>query len=82
MYPIIKVKWLDSASEYGWKPIQNGIGNINLECESVGYLVFEDDLEIVIIQSLNDYQISDLLHIPKVVILSREILSICPILTD
>lgn len=71
MYPIIKVKWIDSASEHGWRVKQGGIGDINLECESVGYLGFEDDLEIVLIQSINDYQVAELIHIPKVAILSR-----------
>ena len=74
MYPIVKVKWIDSASEHGWRSKQGGISEINLECESVGYLGFEDDLEIVLMQSINDYQVSELIHIPKVSIILREIL--------
>ena len=72
MYPIVKVKWINSATEHGWRDKQNGIGDVNLECESVGYLGFEDAKEIVLMQSINDYQVSELIHIPKVSIISKE----------
>lgn len=68
MYPTVKITWVDSVFEFGWIDAEGGIGEVNPECHSVGYLMYQDEKEIVLGQSYNEYQIASLIHIPQIAI--------------
>jgi hypothetical protein len=42
-WPLVLVRWLDSASPRGWQPIGDWSGPGSLECVSVGFLFAEND---------------------------------------
>ena len=66
---MVYLRWLDSASTEGWRP--NTSGGL-CEIESIGYLTYEDKMEIRIVQSIADSGYVDgITAIPKSVILKR-----------
>lgn len=48
-WPLVKVRWLDSASPRGWQPMADWRGAGSLECVSVGYLYGEDAISKTIV---------------------------------
>lgn len=81
---IVRVKWIDSNSLGGWHSIVSALRfaeNELFQCESVGYLIYENKAKVVLAMSTyfgkdDDPEIvddfSDLLTIPKFAIISKE----------
>lgn len=75
--PVVFVKWTDhcSTSRIGWQHV-DGMDMDAVECESVGFKVFEDDdvLVLAISQDANG-KINDTMHIIKSCITKRRVLT-------
>jgi len=48
-WPLVRVRWLDSAAPRGWQPLAEWRGAGTLDCISVGYLYAEDGVSKTII---------------------------------
>jgi hypothetical protein len=48
-WPLVLVRWLDSAAPRGWQPLADWKGAGTLDCVSVGYLYAEDEVSKTII---------------------------------
>lgn len=82
---IIRVEWLDSNTWSGWHSVANSLQWAKSEfakCESVGYLVYENEEKLVLAMNLfygkdEDPEIvetfGDLMAIPKFAIKKREL---------
>ena len=70
---ITYLRWLDSAIELEWSQAsQEGLGLT--EIETVGYVIYEDDLHVQVAQSrYGGQKFSSVMAIPKAMILERRI---------
>ena len=70
--PIVDILWVDSFGMGVWCSV-DALGDITLECRTVGFLVAEDEISITVAPSLNCTGDCDSpIRIPKVAIKSRE----------
>lgn len=66
---ILYLKWFDSAIVLDWSSLdKNGLAEI----ETIGYLVYEDDLHFQVAQSIYENKYSAIQSIPKSVIIDRK----------
>ena len=52
---LIKIEWLDSNTYHGWHSVADSLDwaeNGILDCESIGYLLYEDDKRLVLAMNL------------------------------
>lgn len=70
--PIVDILWVDSFGMGVWSDFDS-LGDISLECRTVGFLVAEDEISITVSPSLNcTGQCDSPIRIPNVAIKSRE----------
>ena len=63
---MVKVEWLDSCVDNGWKSEHEVIENTVSHCESVGYLLKKDKTQVSIIQNVSDTgNVSEQMSIPR-----------------
>lgn len=66
---MLHLRWLDSSITLEWSPLdKDGL----TEIETIGYLVYEDDLHIQVAQSIYENKYSAIQSIPKSVIIDRK----------
>lgn len=81
-WPIVIVRWLDSASPRGWQSVAGWDGVGSLECVSVGFLFSSDDQATTIIPHFayadddTNRQGNGIMVIPSGAIVSIERLSV------
>lgn len=61
------VSWVDSEAIHGWDPVERYIDNGMVECESLGFLVKQDEHSTMLVQSvdLKNGNVSEGIHIPR-----------------
>lgn len=64
---LLYVKWADSATHGGW--VSKTDEFCPVDCESVGWLTKSTKRHIVLAQSRNEEQLSNLISIPRVAII-------------
>ena len=64
-YPRIEVKWLDSCHHQGWHEISETKNYHPAHCRSTGYLIRNDDKEILMAMNLQSTNAGDFMSIPK-----------------
>ena len=73
-FPIVHLTWIDSSTSLGWTHLEVPVQQSDLECQSCGYLVRDDELSITISTSWTqhggEFQWISPVSIPKVAILS------------
>lgn len=76
--PIVTVHWVDSNIFTGWESehvFRQSLVEDSLDCYSVGYLVAQDEKEVVIVQSYSSRDLwSEMLRIPMGAVVGIETL--------
>jgi hypothetical protein len=72
---VVYIRWLDSNVSMGWLQASNEAIGLSV-CQSVGFLVYEDDKRIdIALSNVIDCELyGEIISIPKSVILERRIL--------
>ena len=73
----IEVEWLDSESSMGWQTYNDAdkfARDSIVVCKSTGYLFWEDAKVLVLVQSYNPENVSEIIKIPKFAIKKRKFL--------
>ncbi len=77
---LAEVEWVDSSMCRGWAPLKDYESERASPCRTVGYVIFEDDLQIVLMQNQGGKaegttaQVSSAMTIPKCALLRRRTL--------
>jgi len=75
---ILYVKWVDALSSVGWEEIDPVVKQFGaVECESIGYLLHEDDEQIILAATVSEKESNSRIAIPKGWIKSRRVIK-CP----
>lgn len=73
-YPVERIQWIDSSSIQRWEPSETYLDyarDAKLICESVGYVVYESDDRVAVVQNLASREMDNMMVIPKVAIQLR-----------
>lgn len=60
---IVYVKWIDAVSDAGWAPADK-VDDVH-ECETIGYLIKETELGLVIASTISQKESNARITIPK-----------------
>ena len=70
-WPLVRLRWIDSCSPQGWHDQDSFDDYTPDNIESVGWVIREDDVAIIISAHVGSSQVDGTICIPKVAILER-----------
>jgi len=64
-YRLVRVKWIDATTDSGWIDIDTAKNYKPIQCETVGYLLKDDEKYIVVASTVSGDQCNGIISIPK-----------------
>ena len=85
-YRLVRVEWIDSVSTKGgpWLHLEDVVAKTDMLCVSVGWIVFQDDVSIVLVAHFTSHkQVCGDFRIPSRAILEiRDIATVAPVFVE